>query len=89
MNAAQWTTQVSIESDFDVPDHDIPENGIEEDDKLKEHWTKKERRRSSIFKDFAGDTLGLKENQRIYMTLTKCGKARRYPRIFYAALCRR
>lgn len=68
MSTVEWTQ--------DAPewDHEVPENSVEEDDKLSEYWAKKERRRSSIFKDFVGDSLGLKENQRICMYITKLGK---------------
>lgn len=66
----EWTG----EEDSTELDHDIPEASGEEDDKLKEYWAKKDRRRSSILKDMAGDSLGLKDNQRICMYLAKCGK---------------
>ena len=69
VNTAKWAGEDSTELDLDVP-----ENSTEEDDKLREYWAKKERRRSSFRKDFVGDTLGLKENQRILMHLTKFGE---------------
>ena len=69
VNTAEWAGEDSTELDLDVP-----ENSTEEDDKLREYWAKKERRRSSFLKDFVGDSLGLKENQRILMHLTKFGE---------------
>ena len=56
-------------------DHEVPEGSAEEDDKLKEYWAKKDRRRSSVLKEFVGDSLGLKDNQRICMYLSKCGES--------------
>ena len=56
-------------------DHEAPEGSAEEDDKLKEYWAKKERRRSSVLKEFVGDSLGLKDNQRICMYLSKLGES--------------
>ena len=66
---AEWTPENSTELD-----HDLPEGSVEEDDKLKEHWAKKDRRRSSIYKDFGGDSLGLRDNHRVCMYLAKFGK---------------
>jgi len=56
-------------------DNEVPEGSIAEDDKLKEYWAKKERRRSSSLKDFVGDALCLRENQRIAMYLAKFGES--------------
>ena len=56
-------------------DHEVPEGSAEEDDKLREYWAKKERRRSSVLKEFVGDSLGLKDNQRICMYLSKLGES--------------
>ena len=70
VNTAEWAGG----EDSGELDLDVPENSTEEDDKLREYWAKKERRRSSILKDFVGDSLGLKDNQRIFMHLTKFGE---------------
>lgn len=67
---ADW--QREEEEDWD---NEVPEGSIAEDDKLKEYWARKERRRSSFLKDFVGDALCLRENQRIAMYLTKCGES--------------
>lgn len=75
--AVEWRRECSPDLN-----HDVPEDSIEEDDKLKEHWSRKDRRRSSILKDFAGDSLGLKENQRICMYLAKFGKKRAVSELF-------
>ena len=45
MSAAEWTQEPV------VWDMEVPESSVEEDDKLREYWSKKERRRSSILKD--------------------------------------
>ena len=58
-------------------DNEIPEGSVGEDDRLKEHWARKERRRSSFDKYLVGDGLGLSENQRIVLYLTKCGETLR------------
>ena len=55
-------------------DNEIPEGSVGEDDRLKEYWAKKERRRSSFDKYLIGDGLGLSENQRIVLYLIKCGE---------------
>lgn len=68
MSAAEWK-QESTEWDTE-----IQEKSVEEDDKLREYWSKKDRRRSSVFKDFVGDSLSLRDNQRICMYLAKFGK---------------
>lgn len=68
MDAREWPEDCT---DLDM---DCPENSAEEDDKLREYWAKKERRRSSILKEFVGDSLGLKANQRTLMHLTKFGE---------------
>ena len=70
VNTSEWAGEDSAELDLDVP-----ETSVEEDDKLREHWSKKERRRSSFLKEFVGDSLGLKHNQRILMHLVKYGEA--------------
>lgn len=67
--STEWTPEGSTELD-----HDLPETSVEEDDKLKEYWAKKDRRRSSILKDFAADSLGLRDKERICMYLAKFGK---------------
>ena len=66
----EWSREDSTED----LDHDVPETSAEEDDKLQQYWAKKDRRPSSILKEFAGDSLGLKDNQRICMYLMKFGK---------------
>ena len=68
VNTAEWAGEDSAELDLDVP-----ESSVEEDDRLLEHWAKKERRRSSFLKEFAGDSLGLRDNQRIWMHPAKFG----------------
>ena len=79
MSTAEWTGENPAELDLDVP-----ENSTEEDDKLREYWAKKERRRSSFLKDFVGDSLRLKDNQRILMHLTKFGETAASSSCFYA-----
>ena len=69
VTTVDWTRELSPELDLEVP-----EDSVEEDGRLREHWGKKDRRRSSILKEFAGDSLGLKENQRICIHLAKYGK---------------
>ncbi len=44
------------------------------DDKLKEYWSKKGRRRSSVFKAPVGDRLGLQDNSKMQLLLAKNGK---------------
>ena len=68
MSAAEWTREPA---EWDM---EVPENSAEEDDKLREYWSKKDRRRSSILKDFVGDSLSLRDNQRVCMYLAKFGK---------------
>lgn len=46
----------------------------ESDQKMKQYWAKKARRRSSLFKIPVGDNLGLKEHAKIGMLLTKNGE---------------
>ena len=43
----------------------------EGDQRLKQYWAKKARRRSSLFKKFDGDKLGLKDNAKIGMLMMK------------------
>ena len=43
------------------------------DDRLKQRWASKARRRSSEFKTFVGDKLNLKENQKLMMMMGKNG----------------
>ena len=46
--------------------------GLQEgDQRLKQYWAKKARRRSSLFKKFDGDKLALKDNAKIGMLMTK------------------
>ena len=44
--------------------------------KFKQYWEKKERRRSSVHKEFpgAGDNLGVKDNPKTQLILTKNGE---------------
>ena len=46
----------------------------EGDQRLKQYWAKKARRRSSLFKKFDGDKLGLKDNAKIGMLKAKNGE---------------
>jgi len=46
----------------------------ESDQKMKQYWAKKARRRSSLFKIPVGDSLGLKEHAKIGMLLAKNGE---------------
>lgn len=66
------------EEDGEDWDNEVQEGSIAEDDKLKEYWAKKDRRRSSFLKDFVGDGLCLRENQRIAMYLAKFGESSIY-----------
>ena len=75
VTAVQWTRELSPELDLEVP-----EDSVEEDEKLRQHWAKKDRRRSSGLKEFVGDSLGLKDNQRICIHLAKYGKWPATPR---------
>ncbi len=53
-------------------DNDVHERKIL-DDRLKQRWASKARRRSSEFKRFVDDRLNLQENQKILLTLGKNG----------------
>ncbi len=55
-------------------EHEVTEEGGG-DAKFKEYWSKKARRRSSVYKDAhtVGDSLGLQEHSKIQMLLAKNG----------------
>ena len=76
MSGSSTRDWVHVAEDCEEWDNEIPEDIVEGDSKLLEYWAKKERRRSSFSKDFVGDSLGLKDNQRIRMYFTKCGEQR-------------